>query len=172
MAAFLKEIEKFYGTKEKNRQGEDLETFLEHYDPRKYETPSCTTDAVIFSITGRASGGESAESASGAKEQSSKHRVLGAARRVCRNEGKSGGYSKTGTGRRDRSQKIFRLEQFAVYGDYDRDPRTRVITTAYLSLVNEQDITVRAGDDAADAAWCSVCLTEKRKSITGEVEQK
>lgn len=33
MAAFLKEIEKFYGTKEKNRQGEDLETFLEHYDP-------------------------------------------------------------------------------------------------------------------------------------------
>ncbi len=23
------------------------------------------------------------------------------------------------------------LEQFAVYGDYDRDPRTRVITTAY-----------------------------------------
>ena len=39
MAAFLKEIEKFYGTKEKNRQGEDLETFLEHYDPRKYETP-------------------------------------------------------------------------------------------------------------------------------------
>ena len=24
---FLKEIEKFYGTKEKNRQGEDLETF-------------------------------------------------------------------------------------------------------------------------------------------------
>ena len=37
------------------------------------------------------------------------------------------------------------LEQFAVYGDYDRDPRTRVITTAYLSLVNEQDITVRAG---------------------------
>ena len=26
MAAFLKEIDKFYGTKEKNRQGEDLET--------------------------------------------------------------------------------------------------------------------------------------------------
>ena len=48
----IEEIEKFYGTKEKNRQGEDLETFLEHYDPRKYETPSCTTDAVIFSITG------------------------------------------------------------------------------------------------------------------------
>ena len=26
MAAFLKEIEKFYGTKEKNRQGEDLQS--------------------------------------------------------------------------------------------------------------------------------------------------
>ena len=63
------------------------------------------------------------------------------------------------------------MEQFAVYGDYDRDPRTRVITTAYLSLVNEQDITVRAGDDAADAAWCSLCLKEKEVH-TGEVEQK
>ena len=63
------------------------------------------------------------------------------------------------------------LEQFAVYGDYDRDPRTRVITTAYLSLVNEQDITVRAGDDAADAAWCSLCLKEKEVH-TGEVSRK
>ena len=63
------------------------------------------------------------------------------------------------------------LEQFAVYGDYDRDPRTRVITTAYLSLVNEQDITVRAGDDAADAAWCSLCR-KKRKSTQEKSAEK
>lgn len=46
-----------------------------------------------------------------------------------------------------------------------------MITTAYLSLVNEQDITVRAGDDAADAAWCSLCLKEKEVH-TGEVSRK
>ena len=104
MAAFLKEIDKFYGTKEKNRQGEDLETFLEHYDPHKYETPSCTTDAVIFSKTGKLLDVNQLKGASGTKEQSSKHRVLGAARRVCRNEGESGRYGKTGTGGRDGSQ--------------------------------------------------------------------
>lgn len=170
MAAFLKEIEKFYGTKEKNRQGEDLETFLEHYDPRKYETPSCTTDAVIFSITGELL-------------EVNQLKVL----LVRRSNHPSIGFwalpsgfaemreNLEDTARRELEEetgvKDLPLEQFAVYGDYDRDPRTRVITTAYLSLVNEQDITVRAGDDAADAAWCSLCLKEKEVH-TGEVSRK
>ena len=51
MAAFLKEIEKFYGTKEKNRQGEDLETFLEHYDPRKYETQAMVAKVPVMNGT-------------------------------------------------------------------------------------------------------------------------
>ena len=49
------------------------------------------------------------------------------------------------------------MEQFACYVDYDRDPRTRVITTAYMALVDEESVSVRAGDDAADAAW--FCLS-------------
>ena len=43
------------------------------------------------------------------------------------------------------------LEQVATYGNYDRDPRSRVITTAYMALVDENEVKVRAGDDAADA---------------------
>ena len=50
------------------------------------------------------------------------------------------------------------VEQFACYGDYQRDPRARVITTAYFSLVNEKEVRVKAGDDAADAAWFTVKL--------------
>lgn len=49
MPSFLKDIRPFYGTNEKNAAGESLEEFLEHYDLYKYQTPSCTTDAVIFS---------------------------------------------------------------------------------------------------------------------------
>ena len=30
------------------------------------------------------------------------------------------------------------MEQIATYGDYDRDPRSRVITTAYMALVDER----------------------------------
>ena len=30
-------------------KGQTLEEFLEKYDPYKYKTPCCTTDAVVFS---------------------------------------------------------------------------------------------------------------------------
>ena len=50
MTAFLNDFSKFYGTGEKNEAGQNLEEFLELYDPRKYETPSNTTDAVL--VTG------------------------------------------------------------------------------------------------------------------------
>ena len=52
--------------------------------------------------------------------------------------------------------------QMATWGDYDRDPRWRVITTSYLALV-EGDLAVQAGDDAADALWFKVNL--KQESI-------
>ena len=59
------------------------------------------------------------------------------------------------------------VEQFACYGDYQRDPRARVITTAYFSLVNEKEVRVKAGDDAADAAWFTVKLKKgESKDIT------
>ena len=48
------------------------------------------------------------------------------------------------------------VEQFACYGDYQRDPRARIITSAYLSIVKESDVSVEAGDDAADAAWFEI----------------
>lgn len=51
------------------------------------------------------------------------------------------------------------LVQMATWGDYDRDPRWRVITTSYLALV-EGDLAVQAGDDAADALWFKVKLEQ------------
>jgi 8-oxo-dGTP diphosphatase len=47
------------------------------------------------------------------------------------------------------------LEQLYTFGDPKRDPRGRVITVAYFALVPE-DVTARAGDDAAEAQWHSV----------------
>ena len=44
--AFLEDLKGFYGTGEKNRAGQSLEEFLDRYDPRKYDCPSCTTDIV------------------------------------------------------------------------------------------------------------------------------
>lgn len=45
------------------------------------------------------------------------------------------------------------LEQFRVYSNVERDPRERVVTVAFIALVNPEDYNVIAGDDAANAIW-------------------
>ncbi len=49
------------------------------------------------------------------------------------------------------------LEVVGVYGAPDRDPRARVISIAYLALVAPEQVrSIRAGSDAAAAAWIPV----------------
>lgn len=167
MGAFLGNIEPFYGTGEKNSRGEDLETFLEQYNPHKYETPSCTTDAVIFSYQGMLP--EDMDELKVLLVKRSNHPSIGfwalpggfvgmkenlesAAKRELEEE--------TGI-------KGTEMEQFAVFGDYDRDPRTRIITIAYLALVKEESVQIAAGDDAADAVWCSIRLRKENEEERG-----
>src|SRR5579863_8500457 len=44
------------------------------------------------------------------------------------------------------------LEQLYTFGEPQRDPRGRVVTVAYYALVPNTHL-LRAGTDAADAAW-------------------
>jgi len=51
------------------------------------------------------------------------------------------------------------LEQLYTFGEVDRDPRTRVITVAYFSLIgadHASTLQLEAGTDAGDARWWSV----------------
>jgi len=43
-----KAVKAFMGTGEKNAAGEDLVTFLEKYDPHKYQNPCNTVDMAVF----------------------------------------------------------------------------------------------------------------------------
>lgn len=158
MPAFLKDLSKFYGTGERNRAGQTLEEFLEGYDPYKYRTPSCTADAVIFSC---------AEPLT--RELRGIRLLL-----VKRSNHPSIGYWALPGGFVDMEENLeesakrelleetgisgLPMEQIASYGNYDRDPRTRVITTAYMALVQGKELEARAGDDAADAVWCELEL--------------
>jgi len=45
------------------------------------------------------------------------------------------------------------LVQFGTFGNVGRDPRGRVITVAYLGIVDSGSVTIGAGDDAQEAAW-------------------
>lgn len=166
MPSFLDDISSFYGTGEKNEKGQTLEEFLKEYDPYQYKNPCATTDMVLFSYAGE-------------KPDTDALKVL----LVCGKNHPSIGYwalpggfvelyeNLEDTARRELEEetgvKGLPVEQFACYGDYQRDPRARVITTAYFSLVNEKEVRVKAGDDAADAAWFTVKLKKgESKDIT------
>lgn len=166
MPSFLDDISSFYGTGEKNEKGQTLEEFLKEYDPYQYKNPCATTDMVLFSYAGE-------------KPDTDALKVL----LVCRKNHPSIGYwalpggfvelyeNLEDTARRELEEetgvKGLPVEQFGCYGDYQRDPRARVITTAYFSLVNEKEVRVKAGDDAADAAWFTVKLKKgESKDIT------
>lgn len=45
------------------------------------------------------------------------------------------------------------LTQFKTYGKPGRDPRGRTISVVYYSFINDDQIQVKAGDDASEALW-------------------
>ena len=163
MTAFFKEIEPFRGNGNENEKGQTLEEFLKEYDPYQYKNPCATTDMVLFSYAGE-------------KPDTDALKVL----LVCRKNHPSIGYwalpggfvelyeNLEDTARRELIEETgvadLPMEQFAVYGNVTRDPRARIITSAYLSVVDEGQVKVQAGDDAADAKWMQLhCQTESVK---------
>lgn len=155
--AFLEDLKGFYGTGEKNRAGQSLEEFLDRYDPKKYDCPSCTTDIVAVQCDEPLrSWGQPIKlllvkrgnhpsigwyATPGGFVELKEDLYEGAVRELQEETGVTG----------------LPLQQLRTWGAYDRDPRWRVITTSFLALA-EGDLPVRAGDDAADALWMDVSL--------------
>jgi len=48
------------------------------------------------------------------------------------------------------------FEQLAAFGDPGRDPRGHTVSVVFFTFVHAEGALVRAGDDAADAAWHSL----------------
>ncbi|MEK6757807.1 MAG: NUDIX domain-containing protein [Nanoarchaeota archaeon] len=48
------------------------------------------------------------------------------------------------------------LEQLYSFGNPERDPRGRVITIAYIALINSEKIKLKATTDASDVQWFSI----------------
>lgn len=61
--------------------------------------------------------------------------------------------------------------QLGAYGRPDRDPRGRIITIAFLSVLPE-GASPRAGDDAADAALFSLRVNEAEKTVSLSCPEK
>jgi 8-oxo-dGTP diphosphatase len=125
------------------------------YDVSKYDKPSVTTDIVIFTISNKTirvllvKRGEwpfKGELALPGGFVRMNENILDTAKRELKEE----------TGVHD----IY-LEQLYTFGDVGRDPRTRVITIAYLALVDSTKIILNATTDVTQALWVDVSKLPK-----------
>lgn len=147
--------DRFLGTGEENANGDTLSAFLKKYDPNRYQNPSNTVDTLVF--TYRVEEGR---------------RVVSRILLIKRGNHPSIGWWALPGGfveyREDLDHAALRelqeetgiadveAVQFKSYGAYDRDPRTRIITTAYAALVPEGSVCAKAADDASDSAWFEI----------------
>jgi 8-oxo-dGTP diphosphatase len=168
MGTFLgdEENQRFVGTGEVNAAGQSLREFLECYDPNRYKNPSNTVDIIIFTY-GMEDG----------------RRVLKRLLLIKRGNHPCIGFWATPGGfvefreslldaaKRELEEEThisgLELAQLGSYGDYDRDPRTRIITTAYVALVEDGKIQAMADDDARDAAWFDIAV-EQSDAMPGD----
>lgn len=147
--------------------------FLEQYKAGNYERPSVTTDMVIFTVT--------AEEADSYRKLPEKElRVLLIRRGGHPFLGKwalPGGFVQPNETTEQAAVRELHeetgvedvyLEQLYTFSDIGRDPRTWVISCSYMALINSDKLELKAGDDAADAAWFKVSyrpLREKKELI-------
>lgn len=161
---FLQDITPFEGNGQKNAKGQTLQEFLQSYDPHRYDTPSVTTDIIVLQVP------------KGAKDCVKGGRVLLIRRGNHPCIGMwalPGGFVDMKENLVDGARRELReetgvsdvpLEAVGVWGDWQRDPRTRVITVPHLAIL-EEEREAAAGDDAGDARWFSLSFAK-----TGEEE--
>ena len=135
--------------------------FLQQYKVGDYERPSVTTDMVIFTVTEE-------EADSYRKLPEKELRVLLIRRAGHPFLGKwalPGGFVRPNETTEQAAVRELReetgvedvyLEQLYTFSDIGRDPRTWVISCSYMALINSDKLELKAGDDAADAAWFKV----------------
>lgn len=148
----------------KNEQGLTEQEFLKQYKPGDYERPSVTVDMLVFAVN------ESLDALKLLMIRRKNHPFINcwalpggfvkmdesleeAARRELEEE----------TGLKD----IY-MEQLYTFGEPGRDPRTRIISTAYMALIQENTVAVTAGDDAADACWFTIRERDGKVELHGD----
>ncbi|MBS4804606.1 MAG: NUDIX hydrolase, partial [Clostridium sp.] len=48
------------------------------------------------------------------------------------------------------------MEQLYTWGEVNRDPRTRVISSSYMALVDSSSLSIKAGNNEEDARWFNI----------------
>lgn len=150
--------------------------YLQTYNPDKYPKQSVAVDIVVFTVADR-------ENENYRKLKEKFLKILLIRRGGPPDKGKwalPGGFVgddsiEEAAHRELRTetniQNIY-IEQLYTWGDVNRDPRMRVVSCSYLSLIDSGSVAVRAGDDAAEAAWFDLYAKDEDGLITLTFEKK
>lgn len=140
------------------------EEFLKHYDPKQFDQLSMTADILLISVSDH-------KRKNYRKTSKKAMSILLVKRTDFPFKGKwclPGGFlnpngetleecAKRVLKRETNLQNIF-LEQLYTYDDPKRDPRTRVVSTSYMALVDKEKLTDMINENAS---WFDVVLQEE-----------
>ena len=147
------------------------EEFLKNYDSNQFFKPSVTVDSILFTI-------RDVETDNYRKLPEKKLQVLLVKRAEHPYMGK---WSLPGTFvqkeekfeeavqrslKAKTNMKDIYLEQLYSWGDPNRDPRTRVISTSYMGLVDSEKIQIKSGGSAQDADWFTISLKSLKEKTS------
>ncbi|MDF2925814.1 MAG: ADP-ribose pyrophosphatase [Paenibacillaceae bacterium] len=157
----------------RDHNGLTEEEFLQSYDAGIYERPSVTVDMLIFTVCDK-------QQANYRKlpEKALQLLLIKRGEHPCLGQwALPGGFVSVRESIEEAAQRELKseanidnlyMEQLFTWGDVGRDPRTRVISSSYMALVDRTALDVKAGDDAEDARWfeagCQM-LQEKRTML-------
>lgn len=154
--------------KEFNRGGLAQDEFLKQYDVSEFERPSVAVDIVLFTITEK-------EEENYRKLPQKDLKVLLVKRNAHPFQGMwalPGGFigideSIEGSARRKLKAKTnienIYIEQLYTWGDILRDPRTRVLSCSYMSLIDSSQLVIKPGKSEDNARWFGVKFREIRR---------
>ncbi len=151
--------------KEVNERGETLEEFLANYDDSMYKHPSNTVDMCLMTVQN----GELKILLVRRKDHPFIHDWALPGGFVNFDEDIEAAVLRELQEETSICQQTY-FRQLYTFGNADRDPRTRVITTVYLSMTPEETIRhTEAGDDAEDSAWFTVSKKTESMDQNGRV---
>lgn len=139
-----------------NEQGLTEAEFLEQYSPGDFDRPSVTVDILLFAVDTEEVGHDSRLKLLLVKRKN--HPFID-------NWAIPGGFvemdeSLDEAARRELKEEtngeVLYMEQLHTFGKVHRDPRSRVITVAYMAVVDHSQLDIKAGDDAKEAKWFDV----------------
>lgn len=157
-----------------NKDGLTEEEFLRQYSPGNYERPSVTVDMLLFTVVDKV-----VEDIRKLNEK--ELRILLIKRKDHPYIGEwaiPGGFVNINESIEEAAHRELKeetnidniyMEQLATFGDVGRDPRMRVISTAYMALVPNKNLNPIAGDDAENVAWFTIKrgeITEREQGIS------